>query len=217
MNRFSFQIITKNFDITEYKTYLSDLSRIAYESSADVLQLRNKNLAPKDVYSAALYVKSLLSRFASKNRPLFIINDRPDIADIAGADGVHIGQDDFPLKMLKKNYPRLLAGVSAGNLEEALSAQDNGADYIGIGPVYKTSSKDDAGGMMDAKTIRELCGIIKIPVIAIGGIGVYNIRELSAHGINGVAVINAISGSVNPLKTAFAFRENINKMMVNKN
>ena len=105
MNRFNFQIITKDFDITEYKIYLGELSRIAVKSHADVLQLRNKKLTARAFYYAALYIKSLLNEFSSDRKPLLIVNDRPDIAAVAGADGVHIGQDDFPLEMIKKNYP----------------------------------------------------------------------------------------------------------------
>ncbi|MCL4542889.1 MAG: thiamine phosphate synthase [Deltaproteobacteria bacterium] len=213
MNGFGFQIITKDFDVARYKIYIDNLSRIAVKSCADVLQLRNKKSTAKDIYYAALYIKSLLSKFSSGRKPLFIVNDRPDIAYLTGADGVHIGQDDFPLITTKKIYPDLIVGVSACNLKEALVAQNEGADYIGVGPVYDTSSKADAGNMISPENIKTICRSVKIPVIAIGGINTYNIKELSTYGVKGVAVINAISGSVNPLKTAVTFRQNIDKLM----
>ena len=213
MNRFNFQIITKDFNITEYKTYLGELSRIAVKSYADVLQLRNKKLTARDNYYAALYIKNLLNKFSSDRKPLFIVNDRPDIAACAGADGVHIGQDDFPLAMIKKNYPNLIVGVSVDNLKQALDAQNNGADYIGAGPVYGTSSKIDAGNIMSPEILKTICRNVKIPVIAIGGINTYNIKELAAYGVKGAAVISAVSDSVNPLETAATFRQNIDKMM----
>lgn len=213
MNRFNFQIITKDFNITEYKTYLGELSRIAVKSYADVLQLRNKKLTARDVYYAALYIKSLLNKFSSDRKPLFIVNDRSDIAAFAGADGVHIGQDDFPLAMIKKIYPNLIVGVSVDNLKQALDAQNNGADYIGAGPVYGTFSKIDAGNIMSPEILKTICRNVKIPVIAIGGINTYNIKELAAYGVKGAAVISAVAGSVNPLETAVTFRQNIDKMM----
>jgi thiamine-phosphate pyrophosphorylase len=212
MNRFNFQIITKDFDITEYKIYLGELSRIAVKSHADVLQLRNKKLTARAFYYAALYIKSLLNEFSSDRKPLLIVNDRPDIAAVAGADGVHIGQDDFPLEMIKKNYPNLITGVSVDNLKQALDAQNNGADYIGVGPVYGTTSKIDAGGTISPENLKTICRNVKIPVIAIGGINTYNIKELSTYGVDGVAVISAISDSANPMETAAAFRRNIDKM-----
>ncbi len=213
MNRFSFQIITKDFDITKYKIYLDNLSRIAVKSCADVLQLRNKKLTARDIYYAALYIKNLLNKAGSGRKPLFIVNDRPDIAYLTRADGVHIGQDDFPLMMIKKNYPNLIVGCSASNLKEALAAQNEGADYIGIGPVYDTSSKIDAGNTISPENIKTICLSVTIPVIAIGGINIHNIKELSMYGVEGVAVISAISDSINPLETAVTFRRNIDKMM----
>ncbi len=213
MNRFNFQIITKDFNITEYKTYLGELSRIAVKSNADVLQLRNKKLTARDIYRAALYIKSLLNKFSSDRKPLFIVNDRSDIAALAGADGVHIGQDDFPLATIKKIYPNLIVGVSVDNLKQALDAQNNGADYIGAGPVYSTFSKIDAGNIMSPEILKTICRNVKIPVIAIGGINTYNIKELAAYGVKGAAVISAVAGSVNPLETAATFRQNIDKMM----
>lgn len=215
MNRFSFQIITEDFSMTGYKIYLNNLITTAVESSADVLQLRNKYLTAKDTYIAALHIRNFLNKFATDKKPLFIVNDRPDIAYMAKADGVHIGQDDFPLPMIKKIYPGLIVGISARTPEQAVSAQNGGANYIGTGPAYATSSKTNAGDIIDSECFKIICRNVKIPVIAIGGINTYNIKELSAYGVNGAAVISAVSDSPNPLETAVAFRKNINKTMEN--
>jgi len=107
MNKFNFQIITKGFDMAEYKIYLQNLITVTVESSADVFQLRNKYLTSRDIYSAALYARNILDEFPPDRRPLFIVNDRPDIAYIAKADGVHMGQDDVPLEMVKKTISRV--------------------------------------------------------------------------------------------------------------
>ncbi len=219
MKRFIFQIITKDFNLTEEKRYLGDIVKIALDSFADVLQLRNKKMAPGDIYRSAIFIKNILNDSYPNRaeKPLFIINDRPDIAYLAGADGVHVGQDDFPAYAVKKLFPDLILGVSADNLSQALIAEKEGADYIGVGPVYDTASKSDAGGLIERRELKNICSAVNIPVIAIGGINGGNISNLDSYGINGVAIISAVSNSEDPLKTACALKKNIGESLnINK-
>jgi len=219
MKRFIFQIITKDFNLTEEKRYLRDIVKIAVDSFADVLQLRNKKITPGNIYRSAVFIKNILSDSYPNRaeKPLLIINDRPDIAYLSGADGVHIGQDDFPAYIVKKLFPGLILGVSVDDLSQALIAEEGGADYIGVGPVYDTTSKSDAGDLIKRRELKNICNAVNIPVIAIGGINDGNISDLDSCGINGVAVISAISNSEDPLKTACALKKNIDESLnINK-
>jgi len=122
----------------------------------------------------------------------FIVNDDVDIAVLVDADGVHVGQSDMEaLEVRSKLGPDKIIGVSAGTVEEALTAQKHGADYLGVGAVFPTSSKDDADAV-SYDTLKAICKAVDIPVCAIGGISVSNVEKLSGSGICGVAVISAI-------------------------
>ncbi len=211
MKKLNFQIITKDFDLNEETEYLKNIAYVAVKSSADILQLRNKKISAHGIYNAALFIKKILHSFKSTVRPLLIINDRPDIAYMTGADGVHVGQDDIPAAYVKKLFPLMTVGVSAENTEQAVKAENNGADYIGAGPAYPTNSKSDAGDSMKREVLTEICKAVKIPVIAIGGINTYNIKELAAAGVSGAAVISAVSNAANPIDEALKFRKSIDE------
>jgi thiamine-phosphate pyrophosphorylase len=211
-----FQIVTKDFCFYEEEKYIKLLAATAAESFADVFQLRNKMFSANELYRSALFVRSELSKADKGVSPLFIVNDRADIAFMSGADGVHLGQDDFPAAYAKKLFPGLIVGVSAENAEQAVRAEMNGADYIGAGPAYCTESKTDAGPPMGREEMIRICGAVNIPVIAIGGINQFNIKELAGCGLSGVAVISAVSGAKNPLETALKFKENIDKYFKTK-
>ena len=213
MKTFNFHIITKDFDSDGEGKYLKDLVNVAVLSSADILQLRNKKISARGLYRSALFIKKTLEGFVKNKKPAFIINDRPDIAYMAGADGVHIGQDDLPAASVKKLFPGLIIGVSAENIGQAVKAEKDGADYIGIGPAYHTGSKADAGALMARETMEEICGAVNIPVIAVGGINEFNIKDFAPLGVNGIAVIGAVSNAENPLETALKFRKNIDKYL----
>ncbi len=213
MKTINFQIITKDFTLDEEKEYLAEIAAAAVKSSADVLQLRNKNISPGNLYRCALFIKKTLKSFKKKRKPLLIINDRPDVAYISGADGVHVGQEDFPAAEIKKIFPNLIVGVSAETVEQAVAAQNDGADYIGAGPVYLTSSKQDAGDLMAKETLKKICRSVNIPVIAIGGITEDKIKELAPHGVSGAAVISAVSRAPYPASAALKFRKNIDKFL----
>jgi thiamine-phosphate pyrophosphorylase len=157
---------------------------------ATVVQLREKNCSSLDFYNLAVKLKGMTSKYGV---PL-IINDRLDIALAVKADGLHIGQEDLPLTVVKTIVgDDMLIGVSANTLEEALLAEKQGADYVGIGAVYPTDTKLDADYVTldDLRSIREA---ISIPIVGIGGINEENIVEIMETNIEGVAIVSAILG-----------------------
>ena len=130
---------------------------------------------------------------------LLFVNDRVDVAVIAGADGAHIGQDDLPVGAARRvSPPGFLLGVSAESVELALQAEAEGADYVGVGPVCATGSKADAGEPIGLGRIAEVAAAVRIPVVAIGGIAVGNARAVVESGAAGVAVISAVMRADDP-------------------
>lgn len=160
----------------------------ALKGGATFIQLREKNLDDESFFKEAVEIKDLCKRY---NVP-FVINDNVDIALKIDADGVHVGQDDMEASKLRKLLgPDKIIGVSAHNVQEAIKAQEDGADYLGVGAVFATSSKDDVS-VLSHEILRDICNAVDIPVIAIGGITKDNIIELKGSGIDGIAVISAI-------------------------
>lgn len=158
------------------------------KGGAGIVQLREKNISTREFLNIAKEVKGLTDRY---DIPL-IINDRLDIALAVNASGVHLGQEDIPCKKAREILGEdMIIGVSAHNLEEALKAEEDGADYIGCGAVFNTSTKKDTTNIKigDIKKIREH---INIKMVAIGGISEKNINQLEGTGIDGVAVVSAI-------------------------
>ena len=147
----------------------------AIKGGATFIQLREKNLDQKHFLEEALEIQKLCKKY---NVP-FVINDNVEIAKEIDADGVHVGQSDK------------IIGVSAQTVEQALLAQKHGADYLGVGAVFKTGSKDDADDVSHDE-LQKICEAVDIPVIAIGGISSKNVTELKGRGIVGIAVISAI-------------------------
>ena len=128
----------------------------------------------------------------------FIVNDNVDIAIACHADGVHVGQDDMAASDVRKRVgDDMIIGVSAHTVEEALEAVRNGADYLGLGAVFSTSTKTDAGAM-SFDTLKAICDAVDVPTVAIGGISPANILQLSGSGVDGVAVVSAIFGAPDP-------------------
>jgi thiamine-phosphate pyrophosphorylase len=163
-----------------------------------VIQLRDKASDKSHVLSAAVR----LARFLSKSKTLFIVNDYIDIAILSGSDGVHLGQDDLPLKQARKLLGKnKIIGISCHNLRQALKAQKEGADYIGIGPIYSTVTKPEYKAI-GLKVLRQLRGKIKIPYFAIGSINESNIKEITAAGARRIAVCRAILKADDPNRAA---------------
>jgi len=160
----------------------------ALEAGVRFFQYRNKTGTRNTIYQTAL---SLTSK-ARDAGALLILNDHADIARATHADGVHLGQDDFPLEQARAMLgTRMLIGVSTHSLEQAKSAQAAGADYIGFGPIFPTSTKD-AGKTQGLQALTTLTHSITVPVIAIGGINHANVRDAVRTGADGIAVISAI-------------------------
>lgn len=167
---------------------LSDAVLQAIEGGATLIQLREKELSEKEFLDEAFSIKKIC---ASKKIPL-IINDNVKIAKETDACGVHIGQSDMELKEARKILGAdKIIGVSCQTVEQALQAEKNGADYLGVGAVFSTSTKTDADNV-PLSTLKEICSSVKIPVVAIGGISLQNMSQLKGSGIAGVSVISAI-------------------------
>lgn len=160
----------------------------AITGGATFIQLREKKLDKENFKQEAIEIKSLCNKY---NIP-FVINDNVDIALEINADGVHVGQSDMEAGSVREKLGEgKMIGVSASNVEQALLAEKNGADYLGVGAVFPTSSKDDAAEV-SKEMLTDICNAVHIPVIAIGGITRDNVVELGGSGIVGVAVISAI-------------------------
>lgn len=159
------------------------------EGGARIIQLREKKLCERDFYRLAMDFRELTARAGM----LLIINDRVDIALAVGADGVHLGQEDFPVPAARKLGPELLIGASSHNLEEALQAQEEGADYVNIGPVFPTATKEDAGYFLGPEAIPQISKHLHIPFTVMGGIKESNIEQVLSAGARRVAVVTAIT------------------------
>ncbi len=158
------------------------------KGGATFIQLREKELDEENFFKEALEIKQLCKEY---NVP-FVVNDNVDIAVKVKADGIHIGQKDMEAGYVRSviGEDRIL-GVSAQTVEQAILAEKMGADYLGVGAVFSTGSKADADDV-SFDTLKAICDAVTIPVVAIGGIGVNNILELTGSRICGVAVISAI-------------------------
>lgn len=160
----------------------------AVKGGCTVVQLREKDCSSLEFYETALRVKKITEQY---HVPL-IINDRVDIALAVNAEGVHVGQDDLPAASVRSILGEdKIIGVSAGNVEEAVKAWEDGADYLGVGAMHATSTKTDA----DVTTVEELkkiCDTVHIPVVAIGGVNKNTLPELKGTGVDGIAVVSAV-------------------------
>ncbi len=181
-----------------------ELTEMAIFGGAEAIQFRQKHGSTREMIEEACIMMELCSR-AGVN---LIINDRIDIAIASNADGVHLGQDDFPIPMARRLLGEgKIIGGSAGNIEEAIKCVNEGADYIGFGPVYPTMSKDDAGPAKGIELMKQLIKRIRCPVIAIGGVNTVNLREIIDTGAYGAAVISAVCCAEDPAEAARELRE----------
>lgn len=192
--------------VTEETTPIEELLKVveaAVKGGVTIVQLREKESTGNEFYEKAQKLKSVLDRY---DIPL-IINDRVDIALAVNASGVHIGQSDLPLNVVREILPTsMIVGVSVSTVEEAKEAVENGADYIGIGAVFPTQSKGDAEPLKEGM-LSEIAKAVNIPAVAIGGIQQENIHSLKGKGLLGVAVVSAIMNAEDPEKAATALRE----------
>jgi thiamine-phosphate pyrophosphorylase len=169
---------------------LYDVVRESLEGGVTFLQLREKALDDENFYKEAVRLQEMAREYGVP----FVVNDNVDIAVRMDADGVHVGQSDMEAGDVRALIgPDKILGVSAQTVEQAVLAEKRGADYLGVGAVFPTGSKDDAVEVSH-ETLKAICEAVSIPVVAIGGITVNNTPELAGSGICGIAVISAIYG-----------------------
>lgn len=173
---------------------LTEIAQAAVRGGADLLQLRDKQASARALLREA---RRLLPIARAAKIPL-IINDRPDVARAAEADGVHLGQDDLPLKEARAILgPGRLIGISTHTLEQALAADIEQADYLGFGPIYGTPTKPDAPPV-GLSLIPELASMVSIPFFCIGGIDATTLPDVLVKGAHGAAVVRAVCGAGDP-------------------
>lgn len=166
-----------------------EVAAAAIAGGATVIQLRDKNASTRELVKTG----QALRRLTRERGVLLIVNDRIDVALAIDADGAHVGQDDMPAPIARVLLgPERILGVSANTREEAAAAVAAGADYLGVGPIYTTLAKADAGAPLGLRTLTELAADYALPLVAIGGISAENTREVLLAGARGIAVITAV-------------------------
>ncbi|HHZ05827.1 MAG TPA: thiamine phosphate synthase [Clostridiales bacterium] len=176
---------------------------LALEGGCTVVQLREKDCSSKDFYDLAIRVKTITHRY---DVPL-IINDRVDIALAVNADGVHVGQSDLPASVVRKIIgDDKIIGVSASTKALALQAVADGADYLGVGAMYSTNTKTDAG-VITIDTVKEIRKAVDIPMVVIGGINKNTVSNVKGIGVDGICVISAIVAQQNITQAAKDLKE----------
>ena len=193
---------------------LSEAVEQAAVGGCTLVQLREKEIPALDFYMLALEMKNITDRYGI---PL-IINDRIDIAMAAGAAGVHIGQQDIPADIARKVIGRdMLLGVSVGSVAEAIDAVKAGADYLGVGAMFPTGTKPDAG-FVSMEELGRIRKAVDIPIVVIGGISKENAMLFQPMGIDGLAVVSAVIAqpdirkSAADLKSLFLGKEDVNEL-----
>lgn len=175
------------------------------QGGSKIIQLREKEYGKRDLYNLALKFREITSRAGV----LLIINDHVDIALGVAADGVHLGQDDLPLTVARRLAPELLIGASTHSQEQALQAEKDGADYINIGPIFSTKTKEGVGRFLGPKAITEISPQIKVPFTVMGGISEDNIDQVLAEGARRVAMVTAITRAEDMAAKVSLLRERI--------
>ena len=172
---------------------LIDLGSVLLEAGVRWLQLRDKQAGAGELLALA----RRLERRVEAVEGVLVVNDRPDVAVLAGARAVHLGQDDLPPPEVRRLWPSLLVGVSTHDVAQARQAQADGADYVAVGSVFPTTSKTGFE-LVGLETLRQVRAAVRAPLLAIGGITLSRIPAVVAAGADGVAVISAVTGEPDP-------------------
>ena len=168
---------------------LAEITRCALDGGCRLFQYREKQLPKNEMYRIATELRAI----TAQDGATFIVNDFSDVALAVQADGVHLGQDDFPLAEARNILgPDQLIGISTHSIEQAIEAEKGGADYIGVGPMYQTNTKKTGLAPLGPDEVGNICAHISIPSFGIGGINFTHIQELQTTGLSGVAVLSAI-------------------------
>jgi len=187
-----------------------DLARLAVAGGADTIQFRQKAGSTREMIEIARAMKQVCAQAGAA----FIVNDRIDVALAAEADGVHLGQDDFPIPLARKLLgPDKIVGGSAVTLAEAEKCLAEGADYVGFGPVFPTASKDDAGPATGLARLREVVLKVPLPIVGIGGIDSANAGQVLAAGAHGLAVISSVCCQEDPARATRDLLAAMNRMV----
>jgi thiamine-phosphate pyrophosphorylase len=198
-------LITDRKLLTSHLSLLSSVEE-ALKGGLKAVQLREKDLGTRDLLDMAYRMRELTKAYQAR----LFINDRVDIALAVEADGVHLGSESIPARAVKKTFKdRLIIGVSAHSLDEAVDAEKGGADFVTLGPVYHTPSKMKYGEPIGIELLKSVKGKISIPVFAIGGIKMDKVEEMKGAGADGVALISAILTAKNIRETTENFLRSI--------
>ena len=215
MTSFPFKAVEKQ-KLGFLRVYLiTDLKRIgkdrflsaveeALQGGVRALQIREKDLNPNDLLALALEVKPLVQRYHAK----LFINDRADIAVMAGADGVHLTETSIQAREVKNSFPDLIVGVSTHSIEGARRAETQGADSITFSPIYETPSKANYGPPQGLDLLRQATQTVRLPVLALGGITLHRVPECLEQGAFGVAVISGIWDSTHIKQQSSEYTQN---------
>ena len=176
----------------------------ALQSGVRAIQLREKNMHPKDLLALALEVNSMTQRYNAK----LLVNDRADIAIMAGADGVHLTEASVKVSDVKNKFPNLIVGVSTHSIEEARLADRQSADFITFSPIYETPSKSNYGPPQGLAPLRQVTQSVHLPVLALGGITLNRVPECLEHGAFGVSVISDIWDSTDIKQHSYKYMLN---------
>lgn len=192
------------------KQSLYEQVEAALKGGATCVQLREKTLSDEEFLAEALEIRELCGRYHVP----FFINDNVEIAIRCKADGIHVGQEDMAAAQVRRRVgPDMMIGVSAHSVEEALEAVKHGADCLGVGAMFSTSTKTDVN-LLPKETLRAICEAVDVPVVAIGGINKDNISLLAGTGVDGVALVSAIFAS-DDIETACRQLRQLSEDMVN--
>lgn len=184
----------------------AEIVAAAIRGGADTIQLRAKDLPMRE----QVVIGRALRAITREAGVLFIVNDRTDLALVLDADGIHVGQDDLPADLARQLVgPDRIVGVSTATVEEARIARDMGADYLGVGAIYGTATKSDAGAPIGPAAIGAIKAAVNLPIVGIGGIGPRNAAEVIAAGAAGVAVVSAIVAADDPEAAARSLKETV--------
>ncbi|HHY22055.1 MAG TPA: thiamine phosphate synthase [Bacilli bacterium] len=178
----------------------------AIQGGADIIQLRDKKSSKLEVLQKARALRELTKKYDVT----FIVNDHIDVALSVDADGIHLGQDDLPLVEARKIVgPNKIIGISTHAIEEAREAEKNGADYIGVGPIFATKSKEDVTDPVTTNYIQQVVQEMTIPFVAIGGIKLHNVDEVLQAGATRICAISEIVGATDVRAVCESFIEKI--------
>ena len=193
-------------ELSEGRSNLEVLEAVI-QGEARIIQLREKEYPKKDLYNLALKFREITSEAGV----LLIINDHVDIALAVDADGVHLGQEDLPVQVARKLAPELLIGASTHSLEQALQAEEDGADYINIGPIFVTKTKEGVESSLGPEAIARISPRIEVDFTVMGGINEENIEQVLAEGARRVAMVSAITKAPDIAAKVRSLKEKISK------